>query len=142
MDTRELDDRIALRELAYRYASLIDDRAFDDIPSVFTEDAQLTGPGYAMRGHEELRGGLERIEQYSSTLHCVHNQLVELAGDDATGKTYCVANHLYEKDGVPRKLDMGIRYQDVYRRDPTDGSWRIAKRHLHLVWQQDLPQEL
>ena len=35
-----------------------------------------------------------------------------------------------------------VRYQDVYRRDPTDGSWRIAKRHLHLVWQQDLPQEL
>ena len=140
MDAREIDDRFALRELAYRYARLIDDRAYDDIPTVFTEDAQLTGTGYAMTGHEELRGGLERIEQYSATLHCVHNQVVEIAENDATGETYCVANHIYEKEGVARKLDMGIRYQDIYRREA--GTWRIAKRHLHLVWQQDLAQNL
>ncbi len=45
MDAAELGDRAALHDLVCRYASLIDDRALDDIPSVFTEDSQLTGPG-------------------------------------------------------------------------------------------------
>ncbi len=138
MDARELEDRIALRELVYRYARLIDDRAYDDIPNVFTEDAELSGPGYSMNGYAELRGGLSQIETYSATLHCVHNQLVELSGDDATGETYCVANHVYEADGTARILDMGIRYTDVYRCER--GAWRIAKRQLNVVWDQDLPQ--
>ncbi len=139
MDARELDDRVALRELTYRYARLIDDRAYDDIPNVFTEDAVLSGPGYAMTGYAELRGGLEQIEMYSATLHCVHNHLVELDGDQATGEAYCVANHLYEAEGVARKLDMGIRYTDAYRREA--GAWRIASRELNLIWDQDLPRK-
>jgi ketosteroid isomerase-like protein len=139
MEAQELDDRFALRELTYRYARLVDDRAYDDIPTVFTEDALLEGPGYKMTGHAELQGGLEQIEMYSATLHCVHNHLVKLAGDEATGEAYCVANHLYEADGIARKLDMGIRYTDRYRRE--DGHWRIAKRVLHLIWDQDLPQK-
>lgn len=139
MDARERDDRMALRELVYRYAKLIDDRAFDDIPSVFTDDAILTGPGYAMAGYAELRDGLRQIETYSATLHCVHNQLVEITGDEARGETWCVANHLYETDGVARKLDLGIRYDDRYRRE--HGTWRIARRRLELVWDQDFPRK-
>jgi hypothetical protein len=35
---------------------------------------------------------------------------------------------------------MGIRYEDHYLRTP-DG-WRLAKRVLNLIWQQDLPLDL
>jgi hypothetical protein len=119
---------------------MIDRRAWNEIPEVFTETARLSGPGYAMTGHAELNAGLQAIEMYSATLHCVHNQTADIDGDRATGVAYCVANHLHEKDGVPFKLDMGIRYEDSYERGP-DG-WRIAERILHLVWQQDLPLEM
>lgn len=136
--TRE--DEIALRELAYRYAHMIDRRDWTLLPRVFSEDARLAGPGYAMSGHAELRGGLARIDQFSATMHCVMNQRAEFEGERATGEIYCVANHLYEKDGVPFKLDMGIRYEDRYVR--TADGWRIAERILNLIWQQDLPLEL
>ena len=138
-NAEERDER-ALRKLAYRYARMIDRREWAEIPRVFTEQAQLRGPGYSMQGHDELAGGLATIDMFSATLHCVHNQLVEVAGDAATGEIYCVANHLLEKDGVAYKLDMGIRYEDRYERGP-DG-WRIAERILNLVWQQELPLEM
>jgi hypothetical protein len=137
---RVRDDEVELRKLAYRYARMIDRREWGDLAKVFTADARLAGPGYAMSGHDELRAGLATIDQFSATLHGVLNQIAEIEGDRATGEIYCVANHLHEKGGVPYKLDMGIRYEDRYQR--TAEGWRIAERILNLIWQQDLPLEM
>jgi hypothetical protein len=90
-----------------------------------------------MKAHTEIEHGIRLIEQYEATQHCVHNQLVDVRGDAATGETYCVARHVYAKDGVKRKLDMGVRYQDQYRREA--GIWRFVRRELVLDWTQDLP---
>jgi hypothetical protein len=79
------------------------------------------------------------VERFSATFHAVHNQLVELDGDRASGETYCIASHLYERDGRQRKLDWGIRYQDLYVR--SEGAWRFARRELCVDWEQDLPLE-
>ena len=133
----EREDEFQLRDLAYRYGRLMDDRAYERLPDVFTETGGITGPGYEMRGYEALDQGLRALEQYDHTLHCVHNSYFELDGDRATGEVYCVANHIRDKDGVPFKLDMGIRYQDTYERTPA--GWRIQVRIFTLIWEQDLP---
>ena len=137
MNLDELADRMALRDLVSRYPGIPDDRNYALVDEVFTEDAELVGPGFSLTGREQIRVGMQAIEQYSATLHCVHNHTIELAGDTARGETYCVANHLHEVDGVPYKLDWGVRYSDHYRRD--SGGWRISRRELRVVWQQDLP---
>lgn len=137
MDPREIADRIALRELVERYARIPDDRAFELVDELFCADATLIGPGFELRGHEAIREGMRSIERFSATLHCVHNHLVEIRGDEAEGETWCVANHLHEVEGRPRKLDWGIRYRDRYRRE--SGGWRIAHRELRLVWEQEGP---
>lgn len=137
MDDREVRDRLELRELVFRYARIPDDRDYALVAEVFAPDAVLVGPGFELRGSDQIRQAMQAIEAYSATLHSVHNHLVELAGDEASGETYCVANHLLQKDGRPIKLDWGIRYQDRYRRGP-DG-WRITRRELRLVWEQELP---
>ena len=137
MSEAEIADRLALRELVDRYALIPDDRNYALIDRVFSEDAVLVGPGFELTGREQIRKGMRSIEQYSATLHAVHNQLVEIHDDEAQGTTYCVANHLHEVAGQLFKLDWGIRYHDQYRRGP-DG-WRIAQRRLELVWTQDLP---
>lgn len=137
MDARELADRIALRDLVTRYASIPDDRNYALVDELFTEDAELVGPGFSMSGRDQIRAAMQAIEQYSATLHSVHNQIVAITGDHAEGETYCVANHLHEIDGVPHKLDWGIRYKDRYRRDGR--VWRIARRELCVVWEQELP---
>jgi hypothetical protein len=137
MDKNEIADRILLRELVERYARIPDDRNYGLVDEIFSADACLAGPGFELSGLAEIRGAMQAIEQYSATLHCVHNHLVEIRGDEATGETWCVANHLHEVDGRPHKLDWGIRYQDLYRREP--GGWRITRRELRVIWQQDVP---
>ena len=132
-----IEDRFALQELAARYARAVDRRDYAAFSALFTRDGVLCGPGYSMRAHDEITKGIRLIEQYESTQHCVHQQLVDVNGDAATGETYCVARHVYEKAGVRRKLDMGVRYQDEYRRE--QGAWRFARRELLLDWTQDLP---
>ena len=134
-----LEDRLALQELAARYARAVDRRDYAGFVALFTADGVLCGPGYAMRGAREIDAGIRLIEQYEATQHCVHQQLVEVSGDDARGETYCVARHVYARDGAKRKLDMGVRYQDAYRRER--GAWRIQRRELVLDWTQDLPLE-
>ncbi|HEU4430986.1 MAG TPA: nuclear transport factor 2 family protein [Myxococcota bacterium] len=132
-----LEDRLALQELAARYARAVDRRDYASFVALFTPDGVLCGPGYEMKARAEIEKGIRLIEQYETTQHCVHNQLVELRGDSASGETYCVARHVYTREGMKRKLDMGVRYQDQYRRDA--GAWRFARRELVLDWTQDLP---
>lgn len=137
MEQQEVADRLELRDLVVRYARIPDDRDYALVDEVFAPDATLAGPGFSLRGLDQIREAMKAIEQYSATLHSVHNHRVELAGDSASGETYCVANHLLEKHGRPHKLDWGIRYQDRYQRGP-DG-WRITHRELRVVWEQELP---
>jgi hypothetical protein len=134
------EDELSIRDLANRYARMVDRRDWSEIPRVFTPDCELSGQGYLMRGHAELNAGLRKIDMFSATLHCVLNQVTCLDGDTGTGEFYCVANHIHERDGVQYKLDMGIRYEDRYVR--TADGWRLAKRTLNLIWQQDLPLDL
>ena len=124
--------------MAYRYARAVDRRDWSLAATLFTEDAVLTGARFELVGVERILRGLRSVERYRATFHAVHNQTLEIDVDDATGETYCVANHLLERDGRPFKLDWGIRYQDRYRRGE-DGAWRIARRELIVDWEQELP---
>jgi hypothetical protein len=131
------EDEFQLRDLAYRYARMMDRRQFDWLPQVFAADGVLSGPGYEMVGHDQMREGLKGLERFSATLHGVLNSYFEIDGDAATGEVYCVANHVHEKDGIPFKLDMGIRYADTYVREA--GAWVIQRRKFNMVWETDTP---
>ena len=137
-DRRE--DEARLRDLAYRYARMMDRMHFDSLPEVFAEDGVLSGPGYEMTGHDQLRAGLQSLDQFSATLHGVLNTYFEIDGDRATGEVYCVANHVHEVDGIPFKLDMGIRYQDTYSRKGE--IWVIQRRAFNMVWETDTPMRV
>ncbi|WP_179405062.1 nuclear transport factor 2 family protein [Burkholderia guangdongensis] len=131
--------RHALYELACRYAQAVDRRDWRQLAALFTVDAQLIGPGFTLDGRDAIVAGMGAIERYDVTQHHVHNQLVTLDGDEAAVETYCVACHVYARDGVKRKLDWGVRYRDRCVLD--DGAWRFASRTLHVDWTQDLPLE-
>ena len=137
-DQRE--DEARLRDTALRYARMTDRMSFDDLPTVFAEDGVLSGPGYEMTGHDQLRAGLQSLDQFDATLHGVLNTYFEIDGDRATGEVYCVANHVHRVDGIPFKLDMGIRYEDEYTRQ--GGIWVIQRRTFHMVWETDTPMRV
>lgn len=140
------DDRLELRDLAYRYARAADRRDYEAFRSIFTEDGRVAGfpdpstdhaPLYEMIGHDQICGGMQGLERYSTTFHTVHNQLVEIDGDAAHGETYCIAHHLYDQDGVQMNYTMFIRYQDRYQR--TADGWRIRERLLFLDFGRHAP---
>ena len=133
----ELEHKQAIHALTCRYAQAVDRRDFPSLAELFTPGARLTGPDFRLDGPKAIAEGMSALAQYSATQHHVHQQLVTIDGDTATGETYCVANHLYEQDGVQRKLDWGIRYQDRF--EQLQGQWRIAARELVVDWTQDLP---
>ncbi|GAB3628912.1 hypothetical protein PTE30175_00524 [Pandoraea terrae] len=124
-------------ELACRYAQAVDRRDFAGVAALFASEASIVGPGFRMDGIDAIVSGMSALNQYSATQHHIHQQFAEVDGNVATAETYCVANHLYTRDGVARKLDWGIRYQDklCYQ----DGRWRFVERNLLVDWTQDLP---
>ena len=121
MQTKNLEDRLSIRELAYTYARMVDDRNYPLADEIFTQDAELIGPGFHLRGRDEVRTSVPSIEHYRATLHNVYNQLFEIRGNEAEGETYCVANHLHEVDGKPYKLDWGIQVARI----KADLEWSI-----------------
>ena len=127
--------------LAYRYAALIDDRRLDELHTIMLPSIRITGPGYVMDTLPEVERGMELLRQYDRTFHMVGNQLGSW-GDDGvwSGETYCIASHVYQREGAEWKLDMAIRYQDrIVRREDR---LLFAARELRLAWVQDLPLTL
>ena len=138
-----LADRLELRALVETYAHCVDRRDAALLDSLFLDDAEMLvfedptseEPSRTLHGREELARITRSLRHYIATTHLIGNQLVELAGDTATGETYCLAHHLYERDGE-RRIDVwSIRYRDRYTRH--DGAWRFAQRRLIVDWQDD-----
>lgn len=125
------------RVLALKYAQFVDDRQFERMREIMVENFTQAGPGFAAGSLEEFIGNLQILNNYSATFHLLGNQLGEWQNDLYRGETWCVASHIYEKDGVQRKLDMGIRYQDLIESDGS--SFKYLSRDLVVVWTQDLP---
>ena len=123
--------------LAMRYAQIVDDRDFKQMNDILTDDFVMTGAGMEFRSAEVFSSSLEMLNKYSATHHFVGNQLGEWEGETYTGETYCIAAHIYEKDGVERKLDMGIRYADTIVKD--GDNYKFSQRLFNLIWTQDLP---
>jgi|GEM_PF-135109 len=138
---RALADRLALRDLVAAYAGGCDRREPAVVAGTFTEDGRLaksadttgTGPpAVEWRGRQAIAGVIAGLERYAATMHFVGQQTVVLDGDRATGETYCVAHHLYVKDGRWHDRVMSIRYQDGYRR--VGDGWFIDDRLLIVDW--------
>jgi uncharacterized protein (TIGR02246 family) len=132
-------DRLELRELVERYALGADTRDREVFAAVFTDDGALvTAAGGTYVGPNAIVSTLDYLDaHYPRSMHFVGNHQVQLDGDRAQGIVYCLAHHVYSRDGEDRDTLMVIRYQDDYRR--TADGWRIARRSLRIDWQEDRP---
>jgi hypothetical protein len=67
------------------------------------------------------------MPKYQSTMHCIHNMLVDIHGDRAVAETYCVAYHRVRPDehGTQHDRVIGVRYIDQLRHEE---AWRIDHR--------------
>lgn len=132
------DDRLALDDLAHRYALLVDQRAFTAVGNLFAPEALLVLPDPPARlepvlevqGRAAVVAALGRLTGFDATFHAVVGRIADEAGPDrATGRVACEAHHVSSgEDGRARDLTWYLHYDDEYAR--VDGRWLIARRSL------------
>ena len=128
-----LADEAALRRTAEIYAQGADRKNKQLWRSVLADDCRIEGPGFVTEGLEATLQSIDALGQmFRSTLHKVHNQTVMIKGDQATGETYCTADHLM--NDADQLLRWTIRYIDEWRRE--GDTWRITRRKLELLWEE------
>ena len=137
----EAADRLAIRELVDAYAYCADSRDSDGQKALFTSDTRFvvymqgegSHPTDDLQGRESLTPVFENLKTYEVTMHFNGQSTVdELDGDRATGRTYCLAHHVYSEDGVRKLMVAALRYRDAFVKRA--GAWLFAERRLYLDW--------
>ena len=140
---REISDRLEIQDLIYNYSAIIDQKRFDDLRDVFTEDAHIdySAMGGSVGNVEEtlefLRGSLT-AELFPNTQHLNANVQVSLDGDKATGRVMCFNPMNMQVGEETQVFFLGLWYVDEYRR--TEKGWRISRRAEEKSWVFNLPE--
>jgi len=129
---QDLIDRAAIHDVLLRYARGVDRRDLTVVAACFTPDAAYQGALGAGTIAEALARLGEAMARYTSTLHVIGNQTIELEGDAAHSETYCLAHHVLA-DG--RHREVAVRYLDDLVRDRD--TWRIRRRVVAREWERD-----
>ena len=93
---QELRDIEAIKTLKARYCHLVDAGRWDQLAEVWTEDATCDyGFFGSYAGRDEIMNGFFRKLVASASSfngHMVHNPLIEVRGDSASGTWYLTAH--------------------------------------------------
>lgn len=123
------EDEAAIRRLLADYCYYTDASDLDRLCTLFTEDFAFTGVFGDCHGHAAMREmhrarGAERIR---AGRHLTLNSVIDLAGDEATGRSYIVV-----LGGGEQGLSIMFAgaYADRYVKG-ADGQWRFKARHIH-----------
>ena len=138
-------DHVAITNLVYRYAELIDAGDFDGLGALL-DDAVVTAEGsdVSWRGGQAITemyvGSTRRHEDGTPrTKHVTTNLLIEVddAREHATCRSYYTV--LQQTDDVALQPVIAGRYHDEFRRDV---QWRFTRRHILVDLTGDLSHHL
>ena len=129
---RVLEDIEAIRKLKATYcylcdAGLEDERNRDELLAHFTGDARVDfgfGPASVYEGREGLKTFFGQVvpTAVSFCMHMVHNPIIEVNGDRATGRWYYEAP---TTDAATNRAQwMAGTYEEEYVRE--NGAWKFA----------------
>jgi hypothetical protein len=110
----------------------------EDTHFIVYRDARDPEPTQELHGRQALAPVFDALNAYAATMHFNGQSTIDLAGDVATGESYCLAHHLTEAEGGSRTLMVAsIRYVD--RMVKSDGAWLFAERRLMVNWTDTRP---
>ena len=142
LSMQEISDRIEIDVLLTEYCHAIDDKEWDALDNIFTEDAIIdyTAAGGAKGNLQETKAYLDRaLEQFTGSQHMVATTKLRLNGDTATARTICFnPMNTPKKEGV-HTFFCGIWYVDELVR--TEKGWRISSRKEELSYFHNLPDD-
>jgi 3-phenylpropionate/cinnamic acid dioxygenase small subunit len=142
----ELDDKLAITELLYRYAEHIDAGDFDALGQLLARST-FGGPASgSVSGAENIAKLFEmttrRYPDHGNaprTRHLVLNPIVELGGDGtaASRSTFCVVQ---DTETVPIQPIAVGRYCDTFGHD--DAGWYFTERKVEIQMLGDVSAHL
>ena len=129
---RRLEDRAEIIELTARYCRYVTEAAKEKVAALYTSDGVFDRSNASST---IARGRAELLETYGNSgpnayLPVIHNHVIELNGDEATGT--CVVESPV-RAGKP--TGFVSRYEDKYRR--VNGKWLFAERKVFTVMNFD-----
>jgi uncharacterized protein (TIGR02246 family) len=136
---QRLVDESDLRDLMQALPRALDEKNFDALGALFTEDGVHEIAGQIRRGRQAItdgpKGDLERL--YQATYHHIGQIYVDLDGDEATIVAYIVAYHLPKAAEPMKHQDGGAKYHAVARR--TEDGWRLTRARHEIIFFQGEP---
>lgn len=138
---RELLDHREITALLNRYGTALDDRDWERLRTVFTEDAvgdyNPDAPNFEGRAAIEglCRGALEPLD---ASQHLIGNHEIEIDGDAARSRCYVRAQHVRRGCEGGHLFEVAGYYRDELTR--TAEGWRIHKRSMVVTWQDGNPR--
>lgn len=129
-DLQRLMDLEAIRDLVRRYAHYVWQKDMPSMIDLFSDDGRMAVDAQPpLCGRQALLEFYGQMRNDSQFLPFVHNHVIDLEGDRATGTCYI---DLRATIGGRSMIGSGY-YEDVYlRSQPASNHWRFLSRHLRM----------
>jgi len=129
----ELTDRLDIADLFARLASLLDERRYEDVRTVYADDVVVRSPRAELHGIDEVIAFLRRSQvDDEHTQHLHGGVLVHMDGDRVQASANQIVH--YYRTGQPSHRSSGLRL--AYTVVRTAAGWRFREGQLILAWTQ------
>lgn len=139
---QRLIDESELRNLIQTHYRALDEKNFDALSALYTEDAVLEVGGQIHHGRQAIidtpKHSLGRA--YEVTHHHIGQIYVDIDGDEARGVAYVVAYHLPKAAELMKHEDGGGKLHVAARR--TEDGWRFTRVRLEIIFAQGDPMSI
>lgn len=140
MNIKELEDRLALKELVDTISILADKKDFQNQVLLFSENAlsETFSEGKSilkLKGRQEMAIAFTNfLKDFETVYHFNGQHTVNIAGDKAIGTVYCLITLIGSENGKKVQSKIGAIYEDCYVRE--NNRWLITKRIGNFQWQE------
>ncbi|QBI56483.1 nuclear transport factor 2 family protein [Streptomonospora litoralis] len=130
----ELTDRAELADLLARHGRWLDERRFDEVRSVFTDDATVVVGSGTVTGAEDVADLADRSHGgFALTHHLTTNPQIRTDGDSAAVTAQQIA--VFCREGEDPEFTVGERYR--FEAVRTERGWRISRMEAERLWRLD-----
>lgn len=143
LSQQDMSDRLEIQDLLAKYCEAIDARDFDSLDDVFTTDAIIdyTEAGGSKGNIDETKRFLnEALVKFSNMQHMIGLPLIRIEGDNANVRTALYNPMVFDNNGKPETLFVGMWYRDKMVR--TKHGWRISERREEACYFHNMPDGL
>jgi hypothetical protein len=134
-------DRFDIERAIFSVGRCLDERDFDGLRDLFTDDASVSTPGGEVRGRDALVAQARaRHSNDKGIQHLITNLLIDQDGDRAAVRANLLVTFAKTGVGDPSPFVLGEVYRFELERTPL--GWRITQLTSTPVWTLNLPAQL